>query len=51
MMAFLAAAKSTSQSERLFWGIWDREEQRALGALFARCMELLGEIHIRMDNG
>jgi hypothetical protein len=51
-MAFLTAAKSKSQAEReLFWGIWDREEHRALGALFARAMELEGQTHIRMDDG
>jgi hypothetical protein len=52
MMAFLTGAKSKSQPEReLFWRIWDREEHQALGALMARAMELLGETHIRMDDG
>ena len=52
MMAFLTGAKSKSQSERdLFWGIWDREEHQALGALLARGMELMGATHLVMDDG
>lgn len=52
MMAFLTAAKSKTDSERkLFWGIWDREEHQALGALFVRAMELEGATHLRTDDG
>lgn len=52
IMSFLTAAKSKSQSERqLFFCIWDREENRSLGALLARGMELLGKTHLRTDEG
>jgi hypothetical protein len=52
MMNFLTASRSKSEAERaLFWGLWDREERQALGALLARGMQLLGETHIRMDDG
>jgi hypothetical protein len=52
MMAFLTGAKSKSQAEReLFWGVWDREEHQALGALLARGMQLMGATQLLMDDG
>jgi hypothetical protein len=52
MMNFLTACKSKSRTEReLFWGIWKREQDAAIGGLIGRMMELIGETHIRMDDG
>jgi hypothetical protein len=51
-MAFLTACKSKSQTEReMFWGIWDKEEKQAIGALFGRLAELMGITTLRMDDG
>lgn len=50
-MHFITACQSKSQEERNFFHpLWRREEDRILGGLLYRSMELMGATHLRDDE-
>jgi hypothetical protein len=50
-MHFITACRSKSQEERNFFHpLWRREEDRILGGLLYRSMELMGATHLRDDE-
>jgi hypothetical protein len=50
-MHFITACRSQSQAEKdFFHPLWRREEDRVLGGLFYRSMELMGATHLRDDE-